>query len=534
MRIHDEGSKLRKRFAHKDVADTIFVFDGSSPSTPGQSQSTDSSPEESLDLVLRGHTPDLTDCHDESDQWLSDSTSFAVLPEFEVLFGNASPFDALPNQLSGGMINLDRAFRFALNDGIFSPHLMQEQLLDTFSSALSSNSVLRLPRQMRNHQNWLAQLPARFGSNLLDTAIRAVSLIHLGRSRQSHDLVQESRQFYGNALQLLNKALSNDMDGMSTDTLSATVLLSFYEMFASNSNQAWVRHSGGAGLLMRIRGPTRHLNGLDRDVYLAYRHTIVIDAFMRDEACFLAEPAWLEMAHKVHEDLRATGVPEERMEIFDLAEDFYLEHVHIPRTIRDARFMDKAKRAMSPEEFDVHRESVLARAQLHRANLKSINLRFRANLKRMGLQTLVLDTRDPIVPKQYVFANVFVASTHTGHWTIMLMLNLVLKSMEKDFAPEKNALYVMENREMCGEICRTTPFMMTSSFLGPFFVIFALRLCLMILEPGQERTWVVAKLREIGSTHMSMAADIPAMKADMAYDKPTTPYKTRPILEETF
>ena len=31
----------------------------------------------------------------------------------------------------------------------------------------------------------------------------------------------------------------------------------------------------------------------------------------------------------------------------------------------------------------------------------------------------------------------------------MLILNLILKEMEKETAPEENALYLMENREMC-------------------------------------------------------------------------------------
>ena len=168
-----------------------------------------------------------------------------------------------------------------------------------------------------------------FGSKLLDTAVRAVALAHLARTQQTEVFVQESRQFYGNAFRLLDQALSNDTDGMAAETFSATILLSFYEMFASVSNQLWGRHSGGAGLLMRARGPNRHLSGLHRDVYLVYRHTIVIDAFVRDEACFLAEPQWVEMTNKIHEDLRGSGIPDERLEIFDLAGEFYLEHAQI-------------------------------------------------------------------------------------------------------------------------------------------------------------------------------------------------------------
>lgn len=514
LRFHDEGSKLRQRFGQKGAARAKFDFEGESPSASTNSHSTDSSPETSLELVTRISSPEYSDPEEQrysSDEWLITNAAFRTVTPNQLYREDSGPKSVpdFPGLLYGGSIDVDMSFHMAVNGSIYSPYVAQEQLLHTFSSALAGHGPLLLPHQMRNHQNWLSQLPNYFGFGLLDTAVRAVSLVHLGRVQQSEAYVQESAKFYGKALRLLNKALSNDVKGMSTETLSATILLSFYEMFASDSNQSWVRHSGGAGMLMRIRGPNRHLTGMDRDVYLAYRHTIVIDAFMRDDACFLAEPEWLEMARKIHEDLRATGIPPERQEIFDLAEEFYLEHVQIPAILKDSRELDHFQRIMTPDQYSAQRELVLARARLHRANLKSINLRFRDALERQGLSTATMETEDPVFPKQYIFGNIFIASTHTGHWTITIALNLILKGIEKDVAPEKQDLYVMENREMCREICRTTPFMLTSSFLGPFFVIFGLRLCLMVFEPGRERDWVVRRLTHIGDTHMRMASDIP-------------------------
>ncbi|KIW98617.1 uncharacterized protein Z519_00278 [Cladophialophora bantiana CBS 173.52] len=514
LRIYDEGSKLRKRFGLRDGSEARTESESASPSASLNSQSTESSPEESIELVTRFNTPDVDMRRYRADQMLPARNPFWGMLENQIypdadLLGSSMPTSGWGGLLNNDSINQDIAFEMTLNDTVYSPQLVQEQLLGTFCSSLGGHGPLLLPRQMRSHQNWLSQLPALFGSKLLDTSIRAVSLVHLGRMQQSEMLVRESRQYYGNALRLLNQSLTDDVKGMSTETLSATILLSFYEMFASDSNQSWVRHAGGAGTLMRIRGPARHLSGLDRDVYLAYRHTIVIDAFMKDEACFLAEPQWIEMSKKIHEDLRTSGIPDDRMEIFDLAEEFYLEHVFIPATLRDTRDLGKARRNLPADQYAAHVEALLARTRLHRANLKSINLRFRAVLKKQGLETSTMDTMDLVFPKQYVFVNVFVASTHVGYWTIMVILNLILRDVEKDFAPEKHELYLMENREIAREICRTTPFMLTSSFLGPFFIIFALRLCLLVFEPGQERDWVLRKLIRIGDTHMRMASDIP-------------------------
>jgi hypothetical protein len=362
---------------------------------------------------------------------------------------------------------------------------------------------------MQNHTRWLSQLPEYFGSNLLDAAIRAVTTVHLGIAAHSESFMHESRKHYGRALLLLNTSLSRNDSGMASETLSATILLSFYEMFASESNGAWLRHAGGAGTLMKIRGPNRHLKGLDRDIYLAYRHTVYIDAFQRDEACFLAEPEWIELSHQVHEDLRSAGITPERVEIFDLAEEFYLENVKVPTTVRAARNMSVARAAMSPDIFQTYREGVLERVRQHRYALKSINLRFRAALQKKGLETTLHTTDDPVFPLQFAFVNVFVGSTHVGYWTIMIILNAILKEVEKESHPERTGLYIMENLEIAMDICRATPFMLTSSFLGPFFTIFALRLSLLVFEPGKERSWVLKKLFEIGRTHMKMAVDVP-------------------------
>jgi hypothetical protein len=98
-------------------------------------------------------------------------------------------------------------------------------------------------------------------------------------------------------------------------------------------------------------------------------------------------------------------------------------------------------------------------------------------------------------------------------------LNIILKEAEQATHPERTGLYLMENHEIAMEICRTTPFMLTSSFLGPFFVTFALRLCLMVFEPGEQRSWVVKKLMEIGATRISMASDIPGFEASTTVPK---------------
>ena len=522
LRIHDEGTKLRKRFGQNDLPVPVIEYDSASPATStttttttssSQSHSTGSPPEDLTDFS-QTTTPDW-----EVIEGVAVQRAESLLPAYNVFFhfleSEISPDVVLDRNglLSGGSIIMNTPFALTMNTPLQSPYLAQEQLLSTFSSAIGSAGVVVLPREMQNHHRWLSNLPTYFGTKLLDAAIRAVSMVHLGRITGSDQFVHESRQFYGQALRLLNKALADPEKGMASETLSATVLLSFYEMFASNSNQAWLRHAGGAGALMQLRGPGRHRYGLDRDVYLAYRHTIMIEAFQRDEDCFLAKPEWREMARQVHEDLRVGGISEERREIFDLAEEFYEEYIQIPTTFKEARALPAAKQTMSREDFQVHAQNILERAQQYRYRMKLINVRFRAALQATGLETTTAMTNDKVFPLQYVYVNVFIGSTNVGYWTIMILLNIVLKEAEKPTHPERTGLYIMENHEIAMEICRSTPFMLTSSFLGPFFITFALRLCLLIFEPGDQRSWVVEKLTEIGTTRISMASDIPEFEA---------------------
>lgn len=521
LRIHDEGSKLRKKFGQALATDTEFdpASPATSKSTPSSGvPSTESSPEEILDLVIRTNEFEYEVDYEAIDA-VAVQRAEQLLPNYNAFFQFLERDIDPEINFNGSLRATHTPIDLTLYTPIHSPYLVQEQLLNTFTSSISAASPQTLPLQAQSHRRWLTQLPSHFGRMLLDASVRAVSMVHFGRVTSSERMVGESRQFYGNALRLLNKALTDQGEGMASETLSATVLLSFYEMFASASNSSWLRHAGGAGLLMRLRGPERHRYGLDRDCFLAYRHTIVIEAFQQDEECFLAQPEWLELAGQIHQDMRITAISTERTEIFDLGEEFYLENVTIPATFRDARNLDLMKTSLSTEGYMVFKEALLERTRQHRYRLKSINMRFRAALQKTGLETSSHMTSDKVFPLQYVYVNVFVASNNVGYWTIMLLLNMILKDAEKETYPERTGLYLMENHEIALEICRTAPFMLTSSFLGPFFITFALRLCLLVFEPGDQRNWVIKKLTEIGATRISMASDIPGFEVGDSVQK---------------
>ena len=227
-----------------------------------------------------------------------------------------------------------------------SPTMQQQQLLYTFTSSLSATNTVEISPALPNHSNWLSYLPPLSGSNpLLDSAVRACTLAHLGRLNRLEHVMHESQAHYGRALRLLSVSLHDVNKGMSSETLSATILLSFYEMLASNSDQSWVRHAGGAGTLMKMRGPSRHLRGFDREIFLAYRHALIISAFEAEAPCFLNEPEWRQLSWQIFEDLCASGVADDRLDVFDAAETFFQEMVPLPGLICDALNITQLARA---------------------------------------------------------------------------------------------------------------------------------------------------------------------------------------------
>lgn len=407
----------------------------------------------------------------------------------------------------------------------------QNVLVTKFKESLFPDNQ-SVPAAFKSHARWLSHLPPLTGTNpLLDAAVRAVTLVHIGRLNNSEPFVMESRPYYGQALRLLNRALQDKQSGTSSETLCAVILLSFYEMFASDNNESWIRHAGGVSALMRARGPAKHKHGFDREIFLAYRYTLIIEAFQEDVPCFLAEPAWLQMSREIHSDLKAGGVALSRLEIFDLAEDYYASMVTLPELSGHARALWLAKQNGTPPPFN--RAELLEKIIVARTSFKSTFTRFEAALKRAGVApTINLNQRDPLIGIEYEFVNMFVSATYTGYWTVLIVLNLCLQGLQSEDL-ELVQHYNQESRDCALNICRSCAFMLTSSFLGPFFLIFGLRVGLLVFEqtdnggPANEADWILRKLFEIGDRHMGIAKHVPGYRQGITVDELVAEFKAR-------
>ena len=523
MKFQDEGPKLRQHFektAQKAVEDDMQKPDqtwcensSSVESRTSSSSSPDAEPSDitALQVAMR-EQPNMFAMFEKSDLLLQDRDCWSNLIHSRSMLVLESNGDfTLEEENILNFLDL-KPFQW-----VPSPSLQQQQLLYTFSSSLSSTTTRELSPVLRNHGNWLAYLPPLSGTNpLLDYAVRACSLAHLGCLNNSEHVKHESQANYGRALRLLSTALQDPNKGMSSETLSATILLSFYEMLTSDSDQSWIRHAGGARTLMKMRGPARHRTGFDREIFLAYRHALVIQSFEVQTPCFLNEPEWRELSRQIYEDMCASGAVGDKLDIFDAAESFFQEMAPLPGLMCDARNIGGlASKANSDSETIA--KSLLDRAINHRTNLKSAHMRFRAALKRLGHEPASRTSSDPVFPVRYDYTNVFTGGMCTGYWTILIILNTLLKELE--WSPERSAMCQTENAEAAREICRSTAWMSTSSFLGPFLLTFALRVSLLVLGDETQRMWVLGQLVTLGATRLSMAKEVPFREAHPHPDK---------------
>lgn len=511
LKFQDEGERLRKRFANKAQQEyPPLPPDAPSDkySTSNSSGSEDSTPwsnsEDAVELVKSESSTEHKNLFwsflesDQSSQSKEQEAQNSGRDELHV-----SPWGTdFPNPQE--LVKVDGI--------LLSPSIAQDALLHQLHASLNpAGQTMILPQSMRNHGRWLSHLPSLTGRNtLVDTAVRAVSLAHLARLHNSDVFLHESRPYYGKAIRLLSLSLSDSEIGTSSETLSATVLLSFYEMFASDSNESWIKHAGGAGALMKARGPDRHRYGFDREIFMAFRHAVIIECFETDEACFLDQPAWRRLSKSIHEDMRKTGLDAATMEFFDLSEQFYEEVLILPAILHEAKHLErvwKGRRDQFPTVSDFLHDLV-QRSHKSRSTLKSFYARLRVCLGKLGHDLTSFVSADPMIPIFYKYPNIMVATTCTGYWTLLIILNFCLVELERS-NPGRTALYKVENRECGLEICRSVSYLLTSSFLGPFFIIQGLRVCLLAFQDPDERDWVINKLFAIGQTHMAMASHIP-------------------------
>lgn len=365
----------------------------------------------------------------------SASTGPANLAPFEYLThvgeGGTSPAPK-PN---GRSQDLERSTLVSIS----SPTAYQSQLLSLFLTTIISDNPVQIAKTFNCHSVWLAQLANRNEvSPTLLYAVRAISLSFLGRQARDENLVQHSRLIYGQTLLKLNKSLQDPTEGLGSDTLSATVLLTFYELLNCTEHNSWVRHAGGAGHLMRLRGVTRHQSELDKAIFLACRYSMILESYHTGRPCFLSLAPWRKLSQELHDSLP------NRSAFDDAREGFYQEIVHQPGYVMDSvHYMASGGRDRSVLQ------DLVRRGHMHRSNLKTIFKRCVERLREAGQEPTEVPsfTGDKVFPIIYQYPEILVASFFSSYWSLLKVLNIALIGLEAKLSALESAYQMPEEQK---------------------------------------------------------------------------------------
>ena len=346
---------------------------------------------------------------------------------------------------------------------------------------------------------------------------------------------------YSKSLVLLSAALQDEDEGLSSDTLSAVLLLSFFEVFNCTEENSWRRHAGGAGPLIRLRGPERHRLGFGRLVFLSFPHSIILQCYINRSPCFLDTAPW----RKLDQDMRDTSSSGSPISVY--TDDFYREVMSLPRYLRDV-----CAEIVSAESPSERRQTLHDEGLAHRTRLQEILTHVNNEMGNAGHAIVEKPSQvnDPTFPVVFHYPNCHFGSLLCALWAVISNLNTSLVALEAreagNFDPlsaisgnsmviatigsqgfknrrpfhGRNPLwdaaksygashrYSNENVENARKICKSAEYMAETPFLGPLFLNFFLRVAARLLVEQAEEHWLARKLFALGEQTAMARLDI--------------------------
>lgn len=191
----------------------------------------------------------------------------------------------------------------------------------------------------RVHVPWTQYVAQHIGqSPAFDAAVYCVNSMHMGHVHTDTRLQRSSREVYSKALRLFGDRIC-DADSMkSAESVSITIVLSLFEAYSRTNTDSWAHHAAGTALLMQHRGPSAHLVGFDRCLYLSFRSFLVAEAFLSGRECIFEKPEWQAHIDQVRwEDMASPRVDEAIALFIDLQDRIFMEVSKVPGLLYRAR-----------------------------------------------------------------------------------------------------------------------------------------------------------------------------------------------------
>ncbi|KAL8370320.1 hypothetical protein RB595_000619 [Gaeumannomyces hyphopodioides] len=328
---------------------------------------------------------------------------------------------------------------------------------------------------------WFRTVPERLGTRVtLDSAMCALTLHLLGKSRADGGLVSQSRVLYGQSIRALQHALNHPSEWRTAETLCAATLLCFYELFAgTSSHAAWMAHARGVSRVIQLRGPDAYVaNRFDKMLLLAFRAIIIMNAMFSFQDCFLAQKPWQRVLQHLGTDLEIQTTPPEFVPGINA---YFRNLAKIPSFVRRLLTMRIAKEhgiPHSPAQVAALRRDAEEQLLEERA--------WEASVRDTLLpEAREVPSRDPTSPFITVlrYENQWAGSMQMNHWATRLILQVTINECgghAEDFRPL--------NRVLTDRIFRSVE-LVGQGLMGPLRCSYPLRIAYELSTP-EIRPWI--------------------------------------------
>jgi hypothetical protein len=140
--------------------------------------------------------------------------------------------------------------------------------------------------------------------DLVDALLVKASFVLCSKTKKQSVSEREVLSRYGKALRSVQNALKDEDSVHAPETLCATQLIQLYQQLEVDSAQAqiWIAHTRGLHHLIRLRGPKRFTNRLERSLLSTQLQHIFNQAFILDQDCFYEQDGWQDLLQDIVDD----------------------------------------------------------------------------------------------------------------------------------------------------------------------------------------------------------------------------------------
>ncbi|KAG9237412.1 hypothetical protein BJ875DRAFT_156669 [Amylocarpus encephaloides] len=134
-------------------------------------------------------------------------------------------------------------------------------------------------------------------------SVKALSSVYFARLHHDQKSLDAGMKSYSNALRLLRVDLKDNKAAYALPSVTNVLSLVIFEMLAS-SGGGMIQHLGGVHRLIEARGPERHQNQPELDVFEAARVGIIHQYWERKKPCFLGTREWTTIPWLKHPEVK--------------------------------------------------------------------------------------------------------------------------------------------------------------------------------------------------------------------------------------